>query len=74
MQRDAFIRQIEIANKYNYPIVIHSRDAFIDTIEILKTHEVKRKGQFHCCQFNEELVKAGLDLRIYDFHCGASNV
>ena len=28
--------QIEIANKCNLPIVIHNRDAYVDTIQILK--------------------------------------
>ena len=36
MQKQAFIKQIELANKLELPIVIHSRDAFIDTIEIIK--------------------------------------
>lgn len=64
-QKKAFIKQIEIANKYNLPIVIHTRDAFIDTIDILKNNEVKNKGIFHCCQLNQELIKEGLKLGFY---------
>ena len=65
LQKELFIKQIELANKYNLPIVIHTRDASIDTIEILKTYECKRKGIFHCCPLNQELIKAGINLGYY---------
>lgn len=64
-QRELFIKQIEIANKLEKPIVIHTRDASIDTIEILKEHPVKKKGIFHCCPLNQELIKEGLKLGFY---------
>ena len=35
-QKEVFISQIKLAKKYNLPIVIHCRDAFGDTLEILK--------------------------------------
>ena len=62
LQKYAFIKQIEIANKYEYPIVIHTREAVMDTIEILKMYEVKKNGVFHCCPLNRELVKEALKL------------
>ena len=65
LQREAFISQIEIANKAELPIVIHNRDAYIDTIQILKDHPVIKKGVFHCCQLNQELVKEALKLDFY---------
>lgn len=64
-QKDLFIKQIEIANKVNKPIVIHTRDAHIDTIEILKKHPVNKKGIFHCCPLNQELIKEALELGFY---------
>lgn len=64
-QKDLFIKQIEIANRLNKPIVIHTRDAYIDTIEILKEHPVNKKGIFHCCPLNQELIKEGLKLGFY---------
>ena len=51
-QKQAFIKQIELANKYDLPIVIHTRDA-------------KNKGVFHCCPFNRELIKEALKLGFY---------
>ena len=65
LQRKAFIMQIELANKYNFPIVIHTRDAIMDTLDILKNNEVKRKGVFHCCPQNRELIKEALKLGFY---------
>ena len=60
-----FKKQIELANKYNLPIVIHTREAVMDTIDILKKHEVNKKGIFHCCPLNQELVKEALKLGFY---------
>lgn len=65
IQRQAFIKQIELANKYNLPIVIHTRDAVMDTLTIIKEHVVNKKGMFHCCPFNRELVKEALKLDYY---------
>ena len=64
-QKELFIKQIEIANRLEKPIVIHTRDAAIDTIEILKQYPVKKKGIFHCCPLNQELIKEGLKLGYY---------
>ena len=65
LQKQAFIKQIELANKYDLPIVIHTREATIDTIEILKNNNVNKKGIFHCCPLNQELVKEALSLEFY---------
>jgi TatD DNase family protein len=64
-QKFAFIKQIELANKLDLPIVIHSRDAVMDTLEILKKYPVNKKGVFHCCQLNPELIKEALKLGFY---------
>jgi len=45
-QKEAFLKQIEIAEELDLPIIIHSRDAFDDLYEILKTR--KLKGVVHC--------------------------
>jgi TatD DNase family protein len=65
LQKKAFIKQIELANELDLPIVIHTREAVMDTIEILKKNEVKNKGIFHCCPLNRELVKEALKLGFY---------
>lgn len=65
LQREAFIKQIELANKLELPIVIHTRDAIMDTLEILKQNPVNKKGVFHCCPQNKDLIKEGLKLGFY---------
>lgn len=64
-QQELFIKQIKIANNINKPIIIHTRDAWIDTIEILKKNPVNKKGVFHCCPLNQELIKEALKLDFY---------
>jgi len=72
LQKKAFVEQIKIANELDLPIVIHTREAIMDTLEILKQNEVKNKGIFHCCPLNRELVKEGLKLGFYISFCRTS--
>lgn len=65
IQKEFFKRQIELANKLDLPIVIHSRDAWMDTIDIIQNSKCQNKGIFHCCQLNIELVKQALKLDYY---------
>ena len=65
LQKEVFISQIKIANKLNLPIVIHTREAIYDTLEILKNNSCNKKGVFHCCPFNVDLVREGLKLGFY---------
>ena len=70
LQKEAFIEQIKIANKLDLPIVIHTREAVMDTLQILKENTVNKKGIFHCCPLNRELVKEALKLNFYISFCG----
>lgn len=65
IQKKAFVEQIKLANELELPIVIHTREAISDTIQILKENEVKNRGIFHCCPQNRELIKEGLKLGFY---------
>ena len=65
IQRKAFIEQINMANKLDLQIVIHTTEAVMDTLKILKENKVENKGVFHCCPLNRELVKEGLKLGFY---------
>ena len=66
IQKQVFIKQIELANKLNMPIVIHTREAIMDTLDILKNIKPTIKpGVFHCCTLNVELVKEALKLGFY---------
>jgi len=67
VQMDAFARQLRGATELDLPVIIHTREAETETIDILKRnyHEAKRRGVFHCFSGSMELAKAALDLGFY---------
>lgn len=65
IQKDAFIRHINLALKYDLPIIIHSRNSFDETYELIKQHKGKLKGVFHCFSSNLEDAKKVIDLGLY---------
>ena len=72
-QKISFINQIEIANENLLPIIIHTRDAVDDTIDIIRNKvQIKTKAVLHCCPFNRELVKHGVEKGLYIAFGGTS--
>lgn len=62
-QIELFIKQIEIANKLNKPVIIHAREALGDTYQILKEHPCK--AVLHCYSGSYELAKEFIKLGYY---------
>ena len=65
MQRDVFRRQIRVARELGLPIIIHSRDASDDTVEILAaecSHPDFRGGIMHCFGGTPEMARALMPL------------
>lgn len=57
-QKELFIKQISLANKYNKTIVIHSRDAKEDTYNIIEKYKNKEtKCNMHCYSYDLEMAK-----------------
>ena len=56
-QKKLFISQIDLANKLKLPIVVHSRDASLDTYLTLKEHPAKYGTLLHCFSPTEDLVR-----------------
>jgi len=48
VQRDAFAAQIDLANELGLPLVIHTRDAWADTFDVLDAQGVPDRVVFHC--------------------------
>ncbi|MDO8514624.1 MAG: TatD family hydrolase [bacterium] len=46
VQKEAFVQQIELANKLGKPLMLHIRNAYDDALEVLKAH-AKVKGDVH---------------------------
>lgn len=59
-QKRAFIEQIELANEMRKPLMLHVRNAYADTLQILKEH-AKVKGMVHFFTGNKEEAKKFLD-------------
>lgn len=55
-QKIKFIKQLDLARKYNKPVVIHSRDATAETYEILKEYQDLKKV-IHCYSGSLEMAK-----------------
>lgn len=58
-----FRRQLSLAEKYNLPVIVHSRDAIQDTYDILKEYQVK--GVIHCFSGSLEMAKLFIRLGFY---------
>jgi TatD DNase family protein len=62
IQRDAFATQIQLAHRHALPLVIHSRDAWTDTFDILAAEGVPDHTVFHCFTGGADEVRRCLDL------------
>lgn len=62
-QKKLFVRQLELAGKLDIPVIIHSRDASNDTMEILR--EYKPKGVVHCFSGSAETAREIISLGMY---------
>jgi TatD DNase family protein len=57
-QRRAFVQQLKIAQEFNLPVIIHSRDAFDETLDILEQFGAGiKKVVFHCFSGSPEQVE-----------------
>lgn len=61
IQRDAFRRQMGLAKRLNLPVVIHSREATKDTLEILGEY-APLKGIMHCFSGSFETAEICMDI------------
>jgi len=59
-QHDSFLRHLEMAAELDLPVVIHSREAFDDTLKILESADAKRVV-FHCFSGSVEQAKIVLE-------------
>ncbi len=72
LQKKRFIEQIHLAEELSLPIVIHTRDADYDTLNIIK-QELPPKIDLHCYSGSEEVLREYLKLPI-EIHIGIGGV
>ena len=65
MQRIIFDVQLETAEKLHLPVIIHSRDATKDTLDILADYAGKVDGVLHCFSGSAETARQCLDMGLY---------
>lgn len=66
-QKEMFIKQLKLADDLKLPVVIHSRDAAQDTLELLKANRelLKYGGLLHCYSYSPEMVEEFSALGLY---------
>ena len=65
-QKKWFIRQLELAKELSMPVVVHSRDAAEDTLNILKSPEYSSlKGIIHCFSYSVEMAREYVKMGYY---------
>lgn len=65
LQKEVFIKQIEFANEMNLPLNIHCREAFGDTLDILKKYNKNSTAIMHCYSGSLDFAKECIKLGIY---------
>jgi len=56
LQHDVFVDQIDLANAYGKPIIVHIRDASRDAQAVLEAHAGEQGGVLHCYNADHELL------------------
>ncbi len=66
IQKKWFVRQLELAAEVNLPVIIHSREAAKDTLDIMKaSHAQGTGGVVHCYSYTKELAREYLNMDYY---------
>jgi TatD DNase family protein len=64
-QRRVFAEQIALAHEHDLALVIHTREAWIETFDILAAEGIPERTVFHCFTGGPEQARRGLDLGIH---------
>lgn len=71
-QKEWFVRQLSLAREIGKPVIIHSRDAAKDTVDIMTAERAGEiGGVVHCYSYTKETAKIFLDM---DFYFGIGGV
>ena len=66
IQKHWFVRQLRLAREVGLPVVIHSRDAAKDTLDIMKEQRAgDMGGVIHCFSYGVELAREYLSMGFY---------
>ena len=65
VQKTWFIRQLELARELDMPVIIHSREAAADTLQIMKEHARGLEGVIHCFSYSAEMAREYVKMGFY---------
>lgn len=66
VQKEWFVKQLHLAKEIGKPVIIHSRDAAKDTMDIMTIeHAEEIGGVVHCYSYTKEVAKTFLDMGFY---------
>ena len=71
VQKEWFVRQLNLARELDLPVIIHSREAAEDTLNIMKEHGNGLRGVIHCFSYSKELAEEYIKM---GFHIGIGGV
>ncbi len=64
-QKQVFKDQIELAIKYDLPVVVHTRESFNEAYEVVKPYQGRIRGVFHAFSSGLEDAYKAIDLGFY---------
>jgi TatD DNase family protein len=65
LQKEWFVRQLALARELHLPVLIHSRDAAADTMEIMKAYGQGLDGVIHCFSYSKEMAREYVKMGYY---------
>lgn len=65
IQKEWFLRQLDLAAELNMPVIIHSRDAAAETFDIMKQYAGRLSGVIHCYSYSQEMAKEYVKMGFY---------
>ncbi len=71
VQKEAFEKQLDLAEEMEMPIIIHNRDAYMDILPILEARKGKVRGVLHCFTGDVELMHRSIKI---GFHIGIGGI
>ncbi len=66
VQKKWFVRQLELAREVKLPVIIHSREAAKDTLDLMKGERAEETGGvIHCFSYGVEMAREYLDMGFF---------
>jgi TatD DNase family protein len=65
VQKEVFLRQLDLARKTGKPFIVHEREAHADTLDIIRTAARGMEGVFHCFSGSVETAREYLNMGFY---------